>query len=102
MSKVTQSANGQPCVRCNKSDGTTCARHYNGLRQHRYGKGRGKKCNDIASAELCNDCDQLFAEGVNHSGDGERAGKSINRSESFLHYVTLTNIDRFERGDLKA
>ena len=102
MSKLTKSANGKACVRCSTRDGTVCARHYNGLRQHRYGKGRGKKCHDVVSAELCNQCDQLFSEGVNYSGDGERAGKSINRSESFLHYVTLTNIARFNRGDLKA
>ncbi len=97
MSKITESAKGQQCVRCGNNDGTTCARHYNGLRQHQYGKGRGIKCHDVASAELCSSCDALFAEGVNFH-DCERAGKSINRSEAFQHFVILTNMARHDRG----
>ncbi len=99
---ITKSANGQPCIRCGNEDGTICARHYNGLRQHSYGKGRGIKCHDIITAELCNSCDALFTEGVNHTHDGERAGKSIHRSEAFQHLILLTIISRLERGDLKV
>ena len=100
MSKITKSANGQMCVRCGSNDGTICARHYNGLRQHMYGKGKGIKCHDIASAELCAECDSLFSEGVSVEYDDGRAGKSTTRSEAFLHYCMLTNIARLERGDL--
>lgn len=98
MSKITQSSNGKSCVRCGKADGTICARHYNGLRQYLFGKGRGIKCHDAVTADLCHDCDQLFAEGKNPMGDGERAGKSIARSEQFLTYVTLTNMRRHDEG----
>lgn len=100
MSAITASAKGQPCVRCGREDGTTCARHYNGLRQHQYGKGRSVKGHDMGSAELCDTCEPDFSEGVNIFDD-ERAGKSIERSEEFLHLIMLTNIARFERGDLK-
>lgn len=102
MSRITQSARDEACVRCGRKDGTICARHYNGVRQLALGKGRGNKCHDMASAELCEQCDRLFAEGVNPTHDGERAGKSVERSELFLFYVTLTNIRRHERGLLKG
>jgi hypothetical protein len=54
----------------------------------------------MGSAELCDTCEPDFSEGVNIFDD-ERAGKSIERSEEFLHLIMLTNIARFERGDLK-
>ncbi len=99
MSKITKSANGQMCIRCNTNDGTTCARHYNGIYQHQFGKGRGKKCHDLASAELCSRCDAMFTEGVN-AIDDERASKSIGRSDEFQRLIILTNISRYDRGDL--
>lgn len=102
MSKITNAARGMSCIRCGRDDGTVCARHYNGYRQLALGKGRGEKCHDIASAELCAHCDQDFAEGVNVFADGERASKSIARSEEFLYYVTQTNIRRYERGLISA
>ncbi len=100
MSKITESAKDQPCIRCDTNDGTTMARHYNGLRQHWYGKGRGIKADDIATADFCDACDFIFTEGRNITGDGERAGKSINRSEMFLHYIIMSNISRRKRGVL--
>ena len=93
---ITQSAKDTPCVRCG-STGNVCARHYNGLRQHQYGKGRGIKASDLASADLCDECDAEFTEGVNII-DGERAGKSIARSEEFLHLCMLSNIRRYQDG----
>ena len=87
---LTQSAAGQPCVRCGSADGTVVAAHYTGLRQHAYGKGRGIKCDDTVSAELCQACHQWF--------DAPAQRKSIEASEEFLHCVVLTNRHRYDRG----
>ena len=97
MSKLTDSARDKPCIRCGKI-GETCARHYNGFRSHSYGKGRGIKCNDICTAEFCNDCDQFFSEANYDIWDN--GSKSVERSEEFLHWVAMTNIRRLSEGVL--
>lgn len=91
MSKITQSAKEMSCIRCGK-EGETRACHYNGPRQHDYGKGRGIKANDLATAEFCHDCDQHFTEGSSHWSN------KWERSEDFLHYIMLTNIRRLKNG----
>lgn len=91
MSKLTASSKGQTCIRCGSPDAYAC--HLNGPRQHSYGKGRGIKCNDLATAEFCYECDQMFSEG---SLDGFT--DKWDKSEQFLHYIMLTNIRRIERG----
>ena len=93
--KLRQSAKGQPCVNCGATCPTVCARHYNGLWQQAYGKGRGIKCHDLASAELCNNCEKPYAE-----GQVEMFDSSADRAARFLHLCMLTNIARFKRGDL--
>ena len=95
MSKLTESSRGKDCIKCGAPDAYAC--HYNGPRQHDYGKGRGIKCHDLVTAELCYKCDQEFTEG---STSFKWHGK-WERSEDFLHYVTLTNIRRFEEGVFK-
>lgn len=95
-SKITKAAKGQICIRCGAGDAYAC--HYNGPRQMAYGKGRGIKCSDMATAELCHTCDQELTEG---STDSRWANK-WERSEEFLHWVMMTNIRRYERGVLKA
>ncbi|MCK5612782.1 hypothetical protein KAR91_63505 [Candidatus Pacearchaeota archaeon] len=95
MSKITKSAKGQTCIKCGHPE--SFAAHYNGVRQHSFGKGRGIKCDDIASAEFCYKCDQQFKEG----SQDERWMNKWERSEEFLFYVTLTNIRRFKEGRLK-
>lgn len=97
LEKILTYAKGQPCVRCGRNDGTTCARHYNGLRQHWYGKGRGIKCNPLITAHLCLSCDQLFSEGNLSDFENE-----VDRSEQFLHLVALTLISLANHGVLKA
>ncbi len=96
MSKLTKAANGMPCIRCGKI-GETRACHYNGPRQHDFGKGRGIKANDIATAEFCQSCDDRFTEG---STDDFWANK-WERSEEFMYWSILTNIRRFNEGVLK-
>jgi len=93
--KYTGAAKDQSCVCCGAYDGTICARHYNGQRQHIYGKGRGIKCSDLATADLCEACETQFSEGINnHESKDER-------SEAFLHYCMLTIMRRVEQGVLK-
>lgn len=94
MSKLTKSAEGQPCIKCQRT-GETRACHYNGWMQHQYGKGRGIKASDIATAEFCQECDTMFTE-----GSTEGFTDKIDRSEQFLHFIMLTNISRYKRGDL--
>ncbi len=94
MNKLTQSSKEMTCIRCDNPNATSS--HYNGPRQHDYGKGRGIKCNDLATAEFCYKCDQIFSEG---STSAIWASK-WERSEEFLHFIMLTNIRRMERGVL--
>lgn len=96
MSKITKSAKDQSCIRCD-IDGTTRACHYNGPRQHSYGKGRGIKCDDLMTADFCHDCDQDFTEGTTHLWENE-----WERSEDFLHWIAMTNIRRIKQGVIKA
>lgn len=101
MSKITQSAKHVDCIRCRGNAPQVCARHYNGLRQHAFGKGRSVKAHDMASAELCDKCesDLGLTEGVNLI-DGDRACKSVGRSEEFMYWCMMTNIRRYEEGRL--
>ena len=95
MSKITESARGKVCIRCGAHDAYCC--HYNGKYQHLFGKGRGIKCSDIASAEFCHRCDQIFSEGNNSYFFNE-----AEREMEFLKFVTLTNIRRYNAGVLKT
>ena len=79
----------QICIRCGKP-GETRRAHYNGYRSYSYGKGRGRKCSDVATAEFCNDCDQLFSESSYPLYAG--GSKSVERSEEFLHWIIMTAI----------
>jgi len=63
-----------------------------------YGKGRGIKCNDLATAEFCYECDQRFSEG---SIDPIWESK-WERSEEFLHWIMMTNIRRVKAGVLEV
>ncbi len=90
MSKLTRMSKGQNCIRCGADDAYSA--HYNGTYQHWYGKGRGTKCNDLATAEFCYKCDQDHSEGVNIYFSKEE------RDAQFLHFIMMTNIRRLEEG----
>lgn len=94
MSKLTQKSKGKNCIRCGKPGAYSC--HYNGVRQHSYGKGRGIKCNDLMTAEFCYECDKEFSEGSKGTWNDK-----WDRSEDFLHWIAMTNIRRLENGDIK-
>lgn len=81
----------RPCIRCGR-EGETRNCHYNGFRQHMYGKGRSIKADDTMTAEFCQACDDLFSEKSYPLWKG--GSKSIERSEEFLHWIALTNIRR--------
>lgn len=95
MSKLTQASRGSYCIRCGAPDAYSC--HYNGIRQHSFGKGRGIKANDLMTAEFCHKCDQDFSE-----GNKKNFESSEDRSEQFLFYIAMTNIRRLEQGLLKV
>lgn len=92
MSKWTDAANGESCVRCG-SMGTTVLAHYTGLRQHDYGKGKGIKGSDLIAAHLCFSCHTHF--------DQYLSGNDWERSEEFLHFVSMTIIRLARRGKIK-
>lgn len=94
MSKITESSRGQDCIRCGAPDAYSA--HYNGIRQHSFGKGRGIKANDLMTAEFCFKCDQDFSEGNMRNFESAE-----DRSEQFLFYVCMTNIRRFNNGVIK-
>ena len=98
-SKIMADArSGHACIRCKVEDGTVCGRHYNGQRQHLYGKGRGIKGHPLMVADFCNRCDREFIEGSIPKSDYEL---QTERSEEFQHYCILSAIRRFENGVLK-
>ena len=83
---------GHPCIRCHAQEGV-CGRHYNGLRQHRLGKGRGIKAHPFAVADFCEACDKEFQEGTVSKADLQARDEY---SEEFLFYCLLTLIRRAE------
>lgn len=90
MPKLTESSRGVSCIRCGALEAWAC--HYSGPRQHAFGKGRGRKCHDLMSAEFCHKCDQEFTEG----STSPRWKDKWERSEEFMFYIGLTNIRRYE------
>lgn len=91
---LRRACRGKRCVACGSKDETVCGRHYNGLRQHMLGKGRGIKAHDFAVAQLCNACDAALTEGC-----AEGYNARLAHSEEFLFLCLLTLIER-ERGGL--
>ena len=99
--KLLKSAKDQSCIRCGRNDGTVCARHYNGLWQGAYGKGRGQKCSDLLSADFCSQCDQIFSEGnFDAWKDVPTEWQSDVKAVDFMHWIAMTNLRRLERGIL--
>ena len=95
MSKLTNKSKGKTCIKCGAPDAYAC--HYNGKRQHSYGKGRGIKCHDFMTAEFCMKCDKEFTEGSTCL----RWESKWERSEEFHYWIAKTNIRRLEDGVLK-
>lgn len=96
-SQLTRAARDYPCIKCGK-EGETRAAHYNGPRQHVFGKGRGVKCSDIVVAYFCQSCDAEFTEG----STSERWPNRWERSEEFEYYCLLTMIQLYNDGVIAA
>lgn len=97
MSAIRQHANGQSCVRCGICDGTVVLCHYSGPWQHRFGKGRGIKGDDVGGAELCDTCHRWFDEYKSIDPYADEATKHVQhleRSDEFLAMCVLTIIRR--------
>ena len=94
MSKLTELSRGVTCIKCDTPGAWSC--HYNGPRSHSFGKGRGRKCHDLMSAEFCHKCDQEFTEGSTSPLWKDK----WERSEDFMYWIGMTNIRRFEEGRL--
>ena len=99
MSKLTKTAKGKSCVVCGVEDGSVVAAHYCGPRQLSLGKGRAVKAHDLDSAELCHRC---HTEWMSEGKLPPLCQDKWEASEVRLHLCMLTNIRRFERGDLKC
>jgi len=101
-SKVMAAAKDMPCIRCGNTHGVM-ARHYNGPRQHKYGKGRSIKCHWLMTAEFCGFCDEIFTEGSFFKfKKPENWASEWDRSEWFLHWIAETNIRREKNGVIKV
>ena len=96
--KLSEHARQNSCIRCGL-DNDFGISHYNGYLSHQFGKGRGIKCDHMATADFCFKCDLKYSE-INY-GKYEGGSKSIDRSECFLKWILLTNIRRNESGIFK-
>ena len=92
---MVDARSGKPCIRCHTNDGTVCGRHYNGVRQHQYGKGRGIKCHWLLVADFCDDCDSEFQEGSVSKDDIQAR---YEYSEEFQHWCIMSAIRRANEG----
>lgn len=87
---------GESCVRCNRphKSPTVVPAHYTGVRRDAYGGGLSEKVHDFLVADLCDEChahmDRLARDKEGRWG----------HSEEFQHYIILTLIKRFTRGQL--
>lgn len=98
--KLLDSAEGQACVNCGRQDGTVVAAHYQGMRSHLFGKGRGIKCHDIASAWLCGPCHEAF-DGHGMGNHPDLYWRKIDQSEQFLALILQTIIRQIDQGMVK-
>ena len=97
--KLLSAAKEATCVNCGIRDDTIVAAHYQGLRSHLYGKGKGQKPHDICTADLCHKCHRAFD---NYEvGEGSDIQKKIDASEQFQHLILQTIIRRINEGVIK-
>jgi|TARA_R110000803_G_scaffold85097_1_gene151376 hypothetical protein len=94
--KLLSAARGESCVNCGVRDDTIVAAHYQGLRSHLYGKGKGQKPHDILVADLCQKCHTAFD--TYQVGEGTALQKKIDASEQFQHCILQTIIRRISQG----
>jgi len=98
--KLLRASQGRTCSYCEKQCPTVVRAHYTGLRQHAYGKGRGIKGSDLASADLCQSCHSDFDN--LRIGEGKTLyEKKVDQSEQFLHCIMVTLHRDWEQGIIR-
>lgn len=98
---MLDAARGQPCVRCNKNDGTTVACHYQGIRADAFGRGKSRKAHDLCIADLCGECHTRL-DNYQNSNFADPLVRRIDMSEDFMTCVIRTLIRRVRQGVLTA
>lgn len=90
----------QSCINCGAADGTVVAAHYQGMRQHAFGKGVGIKPSDLCVADLCSKCHNAFDTSTIavDPNSTDKFTKKIDRSEQFLYLILKTLIRRERQG----
>ena len=83
--KMLEGATDQACVNCGARDGTVVAAHYQGIRSGEFGKGIGRKPQDLLVADLCHRCHRAF-----------------DNSEQFLTNIIRTLLRRIEQGIIEV
>ena len=95
------SAKGQSCVNCGRKDGTVVAAHYQGLRAHAFGKGKGIKPSDLMTAHLCSRCHK-DADSYEWSNLPDKTLRQIDVSEAFMYLILKTIERNIEQGVLEV
>ena len=98
--KIMADARNNPCIRCGSEEGVY-GRHYNGQRQHHFGKGRGRKGHGMMVADFCAACDRFFQEGSIPKHDRFPAADDAARdkySEDFMFWCVMSQIRRVDNG----
>lgn len=85
-----------PCACCGL-EGATQAAHYQGLRSHFYGRGKGIKANDLYLAPLCISCHNDF-DNYDCSEMETRTMRQIDHSEQFQHMILKTIAEAKRQG----
>ena len=94
---MADARSGHPCIRCGcpgkdlEGHQQVYGRHYNGIRQHALGKGRGIKGHCFAVPDFCDKCDKDFQEGSISKDDWQAR---IEYSEEFLFWCLMSLIRR--------
>ena len=95
--KILKASNGRSCINCGREDGTIVRAHYSGYRSQSYGKGKGIKCHDHISADLCDTCHDTFDRYKGKKGLMSFQEK-VDLSEQFLHLCVLSLARDFQEG----
>jgi hypothetical protein len=94
-------AKGQSCVNCGARDQTVVAAHYQGIRAGEFGKGTGKKPDDLFIADLCQKCHRAF-DSYEGSSYENRQYRRIDNSEQFLTNIMRTILRRIDQGIIEV
>lgn len=94
-SAMLRMSKGESCVRCGRLIEGVVGAHYTGVRRHSYGGGLGIKVHDCLVADLCQEC-HMYMDTLSRDKEG-RWG----HSEEFQHYVLMTIVKRFEKGQFR-